>query len=145
MNSWWLRKKPSMRPRWGAQINDGCCKSLICKESGNHAFRFPRSKKPRMDFLRPYQQLELGKCAVAIKAMFFTTRSSLTTGMWLTGDTEEKEETWDPGEPTVSIKATLFTTEENENTEKSWTRINQRFLFKRCFFTQRSQRSQRKP
>jgi hypothetical protein len=26
------------------------------KESENHAFRFPRSKKPRMDFLRPYQR-----------------------------------------------------------------------------------------
>jgi hypothetical protein len=26
------------------------------KESENHAFRFPRSKKPRRDFLRPYQR-----------------------------------------------------------------------------------------
>jgi len=30
---------------------------LICEESGNDTFRFPRSKKPRMDFLRPYQLL----------------------------------------------------------------------------------------
>jgi len=42
-----------------AQINDRHYKSLICKESENHAFRFPRSKKPRMDFLRPYQKLIL--------------------------------------------------------------------------------------
>ena len=33
-------------------------KSLICKESENHAFRFPRSKKPIADFLRPYQDSE---------------------------------------------------------------------------------------
>jgi hypothetical protein len=42
-----------------AQINDWHFKSLICEESGNHAFRFPRSKKPRMDFLRPYQSNRL--------------------------------------------------------------------------------------
>jgi hypothetical protein len=42
-------------PRVGAQINDWQCKSLICEESENHTFRFPWSKKPLMDFLRPYQ------------------------------------------------------------------------------------------
>jgi len=42
----------------GAQINDLQRKLLICKESENHAFRFPRSKKPRMDFLRPYQEVK---------------------------------------------------------------------------------------
>jgi len=40
--SWWLRKKSSMRPMWGAQINDMECKSLICKESENDTFRFPQ-------------------------------------------------------------------------------------------------------
>jgi hypothetical protein len=38
----------------GARINDLQRKSLICKESENDTFRFPWSKKPRMDFLRPY-------------------------------------------------------------------------------------------
>jgi len=28
---------------------------LICKESENDTFRFPWSKKFRLDFLRPYQ------------------------------------------------------------------------------------------
>jgi len=32
-------------------------KLLICEESENDIFRFPRSKKPWMDFLRPYQIL----------------------------------------------------------------------------------------
>jgi len=41
----------------GARINDLQRKSLICKESENDTFRFPWSKKPRMDFLRPYQEL----------------------------------------------------------------------------------------
>ena len=48
----------STRPVWGAQINDVSCKSLICKESENDIFRFPFSKKPRMDFLRPYHSRE---------------------------------------------------------------------------------------
>ena len=39
----------------GAQINDLQRKLLICEESENDTFRFPWSKKPRMDFLRPYQ------------------------------------------------------------------------------------------
>jgi hypothetical protein len=38
-----------------AQINEWYCKSLICEESGNDTFRFLKSKKPRMDFVRPYQ------------------------------------------------------------------------------------------
>jgi hypothetical protein len=38
-------------PRVGAQINDRQCKSLICKESENDTFRFPWSKKSRLDFL----------------------------------------------------------------------------------------------
>jgi len=42
-------------PTWGAQINDLHRKLLICKESENDTFRFPWSKKPLMDFLRPYQ------------------------------------------------------------------------------------------
>jgi len=43
-------------PIGGTQIGDLCSKLLICEESGNDVFRFPWSKKPRMDFLRPYQQ-----------------------------------------------------------------------------------------
>ncbi len=39
----------------GAQINDLHRKLLICEESENDTFRFPRSKKPWMDFLRHYQ------------------------------------------------------------------------------------------
>ena len=35
-------------------------KSLIREESGNHVFRFPLSKKPIMDFLRPYQRAPFG-------------------------------------------------------------------------------------
>jgi hypothetical protein len=42
-------------PLWGAQINDRHHKSLICEESENDIFRFPLSKKSRLDFLRPYQ------------------------------------------------------------------------------------------
>jgi len=42
------------------QVIDLRDKSLICEESGNDAFRFPWSKKPRMDFLRPYQRLTPG-------------------------------------------------------------------------------------
>jgi len=53
---WQLRKKPSTRPIWGAQINDRQFQSLICEESGNDIFRFPWSKKPRMDFLRPFKR-----------------------------------------------------------------------------------------
>ncbi len=30
---------------------------MICEESENDTFRFPLSKKPRMDFLRPYQNM----------------------------------------------------------------------------------------
>ncbi len=45
-------------PGRGAQINDRQCKSLICKESENDTFRFPWSKKSRLDFLRPYQVME---------------------------------------------------------------------------------------
>jgi len=48
-------QKSSTRPEWGAQINDWQLKSLICEESENDTFRFPWSKKPRMDFLLPYQ------------------------------------------------------------------------------------------
>jgi hypothetical protein len=44
-----------MRPVMGARINDLQRKLLICEESENATFRFPWSKKPRMDFLRPYQ------------------------------------------------------------------------------------------
>ncbi len=40
-------------PIGGAQISDLRCKLLICEESENDIFRFPLSKKPRMDFLRP--------------------------------------------------------------------------------------------
>ena len=45
---------------WGAQINDRQCKSLICEESENDTFRIPWSKKPIMDFLRPYQKFPHG-------------------------------------------------------------------------------------
>ena len=38
----------------GARINDINLESLIREGSGNRAFRFPRSKKPLTDFLRPY-------------------------------------------------------------------------------------------
>jgi hypothetical protein len=34
--------KSSMRPEWGAQINDVECRSLICEERGNDNFRFPQ-------------------------------------------------------------------------------------------------------
>jgi hypothetical protein len=44
-----------MRPVQGARINDLQCKSLICKESENDTFHFPRSKRPRRDFLRQLQ------------------------------------------------------------------------------------------
>jgi hypothetical protein len=37
----------------GARINDINRESLIREGSGNHAFRFPWSKKPLTDFLRP--------------------------------------------------------------------------------------------
>ena len=43
-------------PQAGRQINDQRCKSLICEESENDTFRFGWSKKPRMDFLRPYNR-----------------------------------------------------------------------------------------
>jgi hypothetical protein len=55
-----LAKSPSKRPGWGAQINDRQGKSLICEESENDTFRFPWSKKFRLDFLRPYQSLTSG-------------------------------------------------------------------------------------
>ncbi len=42
-------------PRMGAQINDRQNRSLICEESENDTFRFPFSKKFRMNFLRGYQ------------------------------------------------------------------------------------------
>jgi len=42
----------------GARINDVNLESLIREGSGNDVFRFPQSKKPRMDFLRPYQSYE---------------------------------------------------------------------------------------
>ena len=51
----WTRKKSIKAPRMGAQINDCRYKSLICKESENDTFHFPRSKKPILDFLRPCQ------------------------------------------------------------------------------------------
>jgi len=47
-------------PRTGAQINDLRCKSLICEESENRVFHFSWSKKPRMDFLRPYHRAPSG-------------------------------------------------------------------------------------
>ena len=51
-------KKSSTRPGWGAQINDRQCKSLICEESENDTFRFPWSKKSRLDFFaRLYRKL----------------------------------------------------------------------------------------
>ncbi len=43
----------------GAQINDLQCKLLICEESENDIFRFPLSKKPKMDFLQPYKKTNL--------------------------------------------------------------------------------------
>jgi hypothetical protein len=46
--------------RRGAQINDRDRKSSICEESENDTFRFLWSKKFRLDFLRPYQQLQGG-------------------------------------------------------------------------------------
>ncbi len=48
-----LEKLKITRPLGGAQINDLLRKLLICEESENDTFRFPRSKKPWMDFLRP--------------------------------------------------------------------------------------------
>jgi hypothetical protein len=48
-------KGSSPRPVGGAQSNELSCKSLFCEESGNDAFRFPWSKKARLDFLRPYK------------------------------------------------------------------------------------------
>ncbi len=42
-------------PIEGAQINNLHRKSVICEESENDIFRFPWSKKPWMDFLRPYK------------------------------------------------------------------------------------------
>jgi len=50
-----------MRPLKGAQINDLRCKLLICEERENDTFRFPWSKKPLRDFLRPYHRLITGK------------------------------------------------------------------------------------
>ncbi len=46
-----------------AQIKDLQRKFLICKESENDTFRFPWSKKPRMDFLRPYHGCNLHQVA----------------------------------------------------------------------------------
>jgi len=42
-------------PIGGAQIGDLPRKLLICEERENDIFLFPLSKKPWMDFLRPYQ------------------------------------------------------------------------------------------
>ncbi len=42
------------RPSVGDRINDINRGSLIREGSENDAFHFPRSKKPRMDFLRQY-------------------------------------------------------------------------------------------
>ena len=41
-----------LRPSMGARINDVNLESLIREGSGNDDFRFPKSKKPLMDFLR---------------------------------------------------------------------------------------------
>ncbi len=45
----------TIAPVHGARINDINLESLIREGSGNDAFRFPMSKKPLTDFLRPYQ------------------------------------------------------------------------------------------
>ncbi len=47
-------------PLKGAQINDLHRKLLICEESENDTFRFPRSKKPWMGFLRPINNDQRG-------------------------------------------------------------------------------------
>jgi len=52
---------------------------------------------------------------VFIKVMLFY-HGGITPLAW---QALEREKTWDPGESTVSVKASFFTTEKNENTEKS--------------------------
>ena len=50
-----LAKSHQRAPGGAPKSMTGNLQSLICEESENDTFRFPWSKRPRMDFLRPYQ------------------------------------------------------------------------------------------
>jgi len=67
-------------PIGGAQIKNLNRKFLICKESENDTFRFPRSKKPRMDFLRPYKLMKYQHAVTTIAILLVCLFTPLPVG-----------------------------------------------------------------
>ena len=65
-------KSHQRAPGGAPESMTGNVMSLICKESENDTFRFPWSKKQRMDFLRPYQDCVF---VIELQAIFWILNS----------------------------------------------------------------------